>query len=649
MFYSDRHKPSEYKVETLHKYDDHEYVKPWCRTLMLVHPVLIVWVFLTYTAYFTFRIWCNYKSRAVNGRITEASLMFVCLEGVCILPYLFYMSILVFSFGNRERPQLRLRGAAVPTVDVLLTTCGEAIPVIVNSVRAACNIDYPQYRYRVVVCDDSADPELQEALQPLLVEYPQLYYQARRKYPGVPHHYKAGNLQSGIDFVVGLPGGCAEYIATLDADMIAHPEWLRALLPHLLRDPLLGLISPPQTFWNVPADDSLCQSLCDFIHYLELKKDHIGTAWCTGSGVVMKRFIIDQIGGWPTPSMAEDQLLSCIMNGEGYKTAYCHEFLQIGMSYVIPAHTIPDHSLTFPDLKQRTRWAVGTLQTAQVLNWGFPGKHTKHMTFAQRWCIFTFAFTTLLILPQLLAFLALPTLLYWGRPLLVSTTASELRWQIRLAAIWICSLRLNDVAFALPSGYFQGQRNAMAWQFMMPYLAVAVVRCYVLPSWLGGVQIAFQASGAVRDHLMERSARWRAGLRTRIRLIGAYCHIWFFVGFVGFALGAGGTDVYRAWEVRGRGGDVRDALLHLLVRSCLPPGWWLLLATSFAVPVLYMFAPPTVPEWDEVMVVEPETGVGRPGFMEARQSWGGLVLVREIIWGVMVVYCVVLFAGTFVY
>lgn len=161
--------------------------------------------------------------------------------------------------------------------------------------------------------------------------HPHLFYQARAKVEGVHHHYKAGNLQSGIDYAVNLPGGPAEYLATLDADMIPDSQWLRAILLHLLRDPELGLISPPQTFWNVPADDPLCQSICDFIHYLELRKDHMGAAWCTGSGVVFKRFIVDELGGWPTPSMAQDQLLSSLMNGAGYKTAYLREFLQVGM------------------------------------------------------------------------------------------------------------------------------------------------------------------------------------------------------------------------------------------------------------------------------------------------------------------------------
>jgi cellulose synthase/poly-beta-1,6-N-acetylglucosamine synthase-like glycosyltransferase len=242
-----------------------------------------------------------------------------------------WMTVLLLSVGDRKRPKLRLRGDIVSTVDVLFTTCGEVVPMILNTVRGACNIDYPRDRYRIIICDDAADRNLQEALQPLLTQYPQLFYHARVKTPGVHHHYKAGNLQSGIDYAVNLPGGPSEYLATLDADMIPDPEWFRALLPHLLRDSKLGLVSPPQTFWNVPADDPICQSICEFIHCLELRKDHIGAAWCTGSGVLFKRFIIDEMGGWPLPSMAEDQLLSFMMNGNGYQTAYIHEFMQVGM------------------------------------------------------------------------------------------------------------------------------------------------------------------------------------------------------------------------------------------------------------------------------------------------------------------------------
>jgi cellulose synthase/poly-beta-1,6-N-acetylglucosamine synthase-like glycosyltransferase len=161
-------------------------------------------------------------------------------------PYFFWILLLLLCPQQRKRPKLRLRGDAVPAVDVMLTTCGEVVPMILDTALAACNIDYPTNRYRIIICDDDNDTALAEALQPMLAEYPQLFYQAREKIEGVPHHYKAGNLQFGIDFAAALEGGAGEFLATLDSDMIPHPEWLRALLPHLLRDEMLGLVSPPQ-------------------------------------------------------------------------------------------------------------------------------------------------------------------------------------------------------------------------------------------------------------------------------------------------------------------------------------------------------------------------------------------------------------------
>jgi hypothetical protein len=271
------------------------------------------------------------------------------------------------------------------------------------------------------------------------------------------------------------------------------------------------------------------------------------------------------------------------------------------------------------------------------------------MTFAQRWCIFTFALNTIMSIPMFLAYFIIPALLYWGRDLMVYTTPDQFRWQLRLCAIWVWSLRFNDIVLTLPSGYIQGQRSAMAWQFMIPYIAVSVLRCYVLPKWLGGKEIAFLASGAVRDRLKERSKEHRAGTWLRVKLLSIHCRIWFFVLFVAYCLGAGGIDWWRAWKAGQVAGDVTAALRHLIVNSMLPPMWWLFLAISFLVPIVYIFSPPTVPERDDMMIFDPETGAGRPIHKEIKQIWGFLPMVREICWALTLIYVLVLFIGTFLY
>lgn len=271
------------------------------------------------------------------------------------------------------------------------------------------------------------------------------------------------------------------------------------------------------------------------------------------------------------------------------------------------------------------------------------------MTFPQRWCIFIFALNTMMAIPMFIAYFIIPALLFWGRDLMVYTTTRQLRWQLRLCAIWTCSLRISEIVLTLPSGYIHGQRSAMAWQFMMPYIAVSVLRCYILPTWLGGKKIVFLASGAIGNQLKERSAKSRAGVWTRIRLTCIHCRIWFFIFFVVFCFGAAGLDWYRAWKIKRSTGDIKNALMHILVNSMLPPMWWLFLAISYLVPIAYMLFPPTVPEQDDMMDFDPKTGAGQPKHKQVKQVWGVLPLVRELCWGLTFAYCLVLFVGTFVY
>jgi cellulose synthase/poly-beta-1,6-N-acetylglucosamine synthase-like glycosyltransferase len=78
-------------------------------------------------------------------------------------------------------------------------------------------------------------------------------------------------------------------------------------------------------------EDPLAQSLEEFTNFIEVKKDALGISWCTGSGVVFRRSVITEIGGWPVTSLCEDVLCSLKMISKGYKTAYLHERLQVGL------------------------------------------------------------------------------------------------------------------------------------------------------------------------------------------------------------------------------------------------------------------------------------------------------------------------------
>lgn len=137
-----------------------------------------------------------------------------------------------------------------PSIDIFVTCAGEDPDLVINTIEAAAASDYPASRFRVIVLDDDGSGELAEKVAKLKRNRSNVYYTARNK--GKDHHFKAGNLNHGYQFVKGLEGGAAPFIASLDADMIPNPKWLRALMPYLLQDSKLALIQPPQVRYTVP-------------------------------------------------------------------------------------------------------------------------------------------------------------------------------------------------------------------------------------------------------------------------------------------------------------------------------------------------------------------------------------------------------------
>jgi len=131
-----------------------------------------------------------------------------------------------------------------PRVNVMITVCGEDNDTVLNTVRAACETDWPTDRMHVIVLDDGRSEDLRKSIELLQNTYSHVYYASRDK-PEVPD-YKPGNLNYGLKYADTLSDEPFPFVAGLDMDMIAKPHWLRALMPHLLKDPKLAQACPPQ-------------------------------------------------------------------------------------------------------------------------------------------------------------------------------------------------------------------------------------------------------------------------------------------------------------------------------------------------------------------------------------------------------------------
>lgn len=175
-----------------------------------------------YFFYLGLRIYCIVMAQRSVDIYYGGAWIFVAVEMAVAIPSMIHNLWTVMAWKKRSRPKLRLTGDKVPTVDVFVTCCGEDDVVILDTVRGACDQDYPQDKFRVIVLDDAKSASLAAAVKELATMYPNIFYMAREKIPGKPHHFKAGNLNYGLEQVQYLPGGANELMAALDADMVSN-------------------------------------------------------------------------------------------------------------------------------------------------------------------------------------------------------------------------------------------------------------------------------------------------------------------------------------------------------------------------------------------------------------------------------------------
>ncbi|GLA13332.1 hypothetical protein AnigIFM62618_010320 [Aspergillus niger] len=256
---------------------------------------------------------------------------------------------------SQPRKRLRLHGTDdLPQVDILVPCCGEPVDVILDTVRAACTMDYPISSFRVRVLDDGASTELESAVAALRTEWPHLFYHTRGRQSGKVFA-KAGNMNYAL-FTLQEKAP-PEFCAIFDADSIPMPHFLRATLPHLLQTPEAVLLTTRQYFYNLPSGDPLSQSRLHFYTCENAELDRRGLAQDAGSGALFRRQAIIDAGGYPTYSFSEDWQLSLVLKGLGHRTIQVQEPLQYGL---VPT-SLDGH------IAQRNRWHIGHSQQLRVL------------------------------------------------------------------------------------------------------------------------------------------------------------------------------------------------------------------------------------------------------------------------------------------
>jgi len=248
-----------------------------------------------------------------------------------------WCNLILFSFLAWRVPPTR-HPVATPgrLVDVLVPTYDEP-PEVLRATLLGCRaLTYPHTTW---LLDDGRRPEMEALAEELGARYVTRPDNS---------HAKAGNINHALPLLEG------ELIAVLDADHVPLPHFLDALVGYF-DDFRIVLVQAPHEFYNLDsiqhvAEDRHEQSL--FFRVICPGKDrHDGAFWC-GSGTVIRRAPLMDIGGVQTATIAEDFHTTIVLHQQGWRTHYHDETLLLGLA---------PHDLD-AFLLQRSRWARGNLR-----------------------------------------------------------------------------------------------------------------------------------------------------------------------------------------------------------------------------------------------------------------------------------------------
>jgi cellulose synthase/poly-beta-1,6-N-acetylglucosamine synthase-like glycosyltransferase len=201
------------------------------------------------------------------------------------------------------------------SVDVFVTACGEAYPLIKRSLAAACQM---RGQHHTWLLDDGADPELAK-----LARHLGAGYLSRTDHS----HAKAGNLNHALPLTHG------DVVVFFDVDHAPQPDFLERSLGYFA-NPKIGFVQVMLTFNNGSQSwvaRAAMETSLDFYNPTCLGAYGIGGATLIGTNALIRRSALASIGGYQ-PGLAEDLATSITLHAAGWASAYIAEPLAPGLA-----------------------------------------------------------------------------------------------------------------------------------------------------------------------------------------------------------------------------------------------------------------------------------------------------------------------------
>lgn len=267
----------------------------------------------------------------------------------------------LFTIWNTEYKPKKDKNFENRGVDVFITVCGEPVDIIEETLVAALNMDYPNFKVYILNDGYVAKKDNWEDVEKLAAKYGASCI--TRKIPGGA---KAGNINHALTKTDN------PFVAVFDADHIPHSDFLKKTMGYFT-DTKVAFVQSPQYYKN-NVGNFIAEAAWDqqalFFGALCKGKNRLNSTFMCGTNMVINRKALVEAGGMCETNIAEDFLTSLFIHKNGWKSIYVPEVLAQGLA--------PEDFLSY--YKQQFRWTRGSLEVIFKYNPIF----TKGLSFAQR-------------------------------------------------------------------------------------------------------------------------------------------------------------------------------------------------------------------------------------------------------------------------
>lgn len=236
-----------------------------------------------------------------------------------------------------------------PVVCLQVPTYNEPAALVIETVQSLVGLDYPAVRVQVIdnnTTDEDLWRPVAAACERLCAEGHEVEFVHLPTWPG----FKAGALNWGMAHLA--PD--VNIVGVIDADYIVEPDWLRRTVP-FFGDPAVAFVQTPQEYreWEDSAFYRACHT--GFAYFFKVgmvSRAHRNAIIFAGTMGLMRRSVLDEVGGWDERIITEDAEISLRVLARGYRSVYVPHAFGRG---IMP--------LSYEALrKQRFRWAFGGIQ-----------------------------------------------------------------------------------------------------------------------------------------------------------------------------------------------------------------------------------------------------------------------------------------------